>query len=95
MAVNAATMMELFQDFSSSLYAKLDLIWNLNGNANVNPVDELTILKARRLALEKEDGYSDAVITNTSSSLRLPTAVPTINLDTAMVNPAEDKQQVR
>jgi hypothetical protein len=95
MAINVATMMELFQEFSSSLYAKLDLIQNLKGNANVNPVDELAILKARWLAFEKADGYSDAIITNTSSSLQLLTAVPTINLDTAMVNPAEDKQQVR
>jgi hypothetical protein len=47
----------------------------------VNPVDELAILKARRLTLEKADGYSDAVITNTTSSLWLPIADPTINLD--------------
>jgi hypothetical protein len=47
----------------------------------VNPVDELAILKARRLALEKTDGYSNAVVTNTSSSLRLLAADPTINLD--------------
>jgi hypothetical protein len=83
-------MKELFQEFSSNLDAKLDLIRNLNDDATVNPVDELTILKARPFALEKADGYSDAVITNTSSSLRLPAVDHTINPDAANDNLAAE-----
>jgi hypothetical protein len=95
MASTATIMKELFQEFSSNLDAKLDLIWNLNDDATVNPVDEPAILKARRLALEKADGYSDVVITNASSSLQLRTADHTINPDTANDNLAMETQQVR
>jgi hypothetical protein len=49
MASTATIMKELFQEFSSNLDAKLDLIRNLNDDATVNPVDEPAILKARRL----------------------------------------------